>query len=771
LRKDDVGAESDIISEWTERELRQSWGQLATILQGVADGITVQDASGSLVFVNDVAARLSGYPSAQAMQEAPVEEVVQRFELLDEAGDPLPPANLPGRRALRGEETGQIVVRFRVRATGEERWSTLQATPIRDEHGRVQFAINIFHDVTEQRRAEQALHERARQQASVATLGQRALAGLDLDTLMNESVSLVAETLGVEFCKVLELVPEQDELLVRAGVGWKPGVVGNTWVSASPASQAGYTLRTAVPVLVGDLQTETRFLGMPILHEHGVVSGMTVVIHGRDRSFGVLGAHTAERRSFSQDDANFLQAVANVLAAAIDRKRGEDALRESEARFRAMADASNVLAASLDYQTTLQNVARLTVPFLADWCTVDLLAEDGSLDQVAVAHTDPAKVEWARKLRQMYPTDMQAPGGVSKVIRTGEPEIYPSIPDEMLVAGARDEEHLRLSREVGLTSAMIVPLVARGRTLGALSFVAAESRRHYTPADLPVAEELARRAALAVDNARLYHEAQEAVHIRDEFLSIAAHELKTPVTSLLAYSQVLQRRVERERTASERDKRAIKVIGEQASRLSRLIASLLDLSRIETGHFVLERRKVDLVALARRVVEEAQPTVDRHELAFSAPDEPVPIEGDDLRLEQVIQNLLQNAVKYSPEGGPIEVKVAREGEYAAIAVTDHGIGIPAASQSQLFQRFFRAGNVDASNISGMGIGLYVVKEIVSRHGGDVRVSSVEHQGTTFRVRLPLASGASHEPLGESSGDEGGNAQRPSSTPVTITSVA
>jgi signal transduction histidine kinase len=149
----------------------------------------------------------------------------------------------------------------------------------------------------------------------------------------------------------------------------------------------------------------------------------------------------------------------------------------------------------------------------------------------------------------------------------------------------------------------------------------------------------------------------------------------------------------------------------------------------------------------------------------------VPIEGDDLRLEQVIQNLLQNAVKYSPEGGPIEVKVAREGEYAVIAVTDHGIGIPAASQPQLFQRFFRAGNVDASNISGMGIGLYVVKEIVSRHGGDVRVSSVEHQGTTFTVRLPLAAGASHEPLGESSGDEGGNAQRPSSTSVTITSVA
>ncbi len=870
-----------------ERELRQSRDQLAIILRGVADGITVQDPSGRLIYVNDAAARLSGYPSAQVMLEAPAGELVQEFDLLDEAGNPYQVSELPGRRALRGEDGAETVVRFRVRNTGEERWSVVQATPVRDEYGKVQLAVNIFHDVTERKLAEQTLHARAQQQVVVAALGQQALAGLDLDMLMADAVASVAETLGVEFCKILELLPNDQHLLIRAGVGWKPGVVGHALVDASPASQAGFTLRAAEPVLVEDLSVEPRFRGMPILHEHGVVSGMTVVIHGEGRSFGVLGAHTARRRAFSQDDANFLSSVANVLAAAIDRKRGEDALRESEARFRVMADgapvliwmadldgrctffnrpwleftgrtlteelgsgwiagvhpedsasaletylsafearkpfqiefrlrradgeyrwmlntgeprstadgslagfigscvditdrkraeellrfpaeASSVLAASLDYETTLQNVARLVVPYLADWCTIDLLEEDGSLSPVAMAHVDAAKVEWAQKLRKSYPPDLGAPTGLPKVLRTGTSEFYPYIGDEMLVAGARDEGELQMNRAIGLTSVMIVPLRARGRTLGALSFVSAESRRHYTEEDLRLAEELASRAALAVDNARLYQDAQKAVHVRDEFLSIAAHELKTPVTSLLAYTQVLQRRAAHEKTASERDLRALTVIGAQADRLSRLITSLLDLSRIETGHFTLERRKVDLSSLARRVVEEARPTIDRHAIDVTMPDEPLIVEGDDLRLEQVLQNLIQNAVKYSPAGGPIEVNVGREAECAMLEITDHGMGIPKAAQPQLFQRFYRASNVNGSHISGMGIGLYVVKEIVERHGGEVRIRSEEAEGTTVTVLFPLAAESAVRNRADPA-DEGGdqNVALPPSQPANL----
>ena len=212
------------------------------------------------------------------------------------------------------------------------------------------------------------------------------------------------------------------------------------------------------------------------------------------------------------------------------------------------------------------------------------------------------------------------------------------------------------------------------------------------------------------------------------------------MTSLLGYTQVLQRRFAREKTASDRDQRALKVTSEQSERLSRLILLLLDLSRIQTGHFTLQSQPVDLWALARRVVDEARPALERHTLELSCTGDSFIVEGDELRLEQVIQNLLQNAIKYSPDGGLITVRVEQRDNQASLAISDQGIGIPEAAQAQLFQRFYRAANTDGSPIAGMGIGLYVVKEIVTRHGGTVEVSSVEGKGSTFTVRLPLASG-------------------------------
>jgi len=313
----------------------------------------------------------------------------------------------------------------------------------------------------------------------------------------------------------------------------------------------------------------------------------------------------------------------------------------------------------------------------------------------------------------------------------------------LLAHVAQDAEHLALLQRVGLRSGMIVPLVARERTLGAISLGAAESRRTFATTDLELAEDLARRAALAIDNARLYGEAQAAVRLRDEFLSVAAHELKTPVTSVLAYSQVVQRRAARDPALNERNRRALQVIEAQAERLSRLISSLLEVSRVATGHFHVELEPLDLRALLRRIGEEVRVTLEAHRLELSLPDHPVLIAGDALRLEQMLQNLLQNAVKYSPEGGPISLRLSHDDTHAAIAVADQGVGIPQSALPQLFQRFFRAADRAQANTAGMGIGLYVVHEIATRHGGMVEVMSKEGHGSTFTVRLPLApSGAS-----------------------------
>lgn len=414
-----------------------------------------------------------------------------------------------------------------------------------------------------------------------------------------------------------------------------------------------------------------------------------------------------------------------------DKKRAEDALHF-------LAGAGTLLASSLDYETTLASVIHLVVPRIADWCTIDILEEDGTLRLLALAHVDPEKVQWAQELRQQHPINPDASVGAPNVVRTGQSELYPVITDELLISVARDTEELNLLRAVGYRSAMVVPLMVRGQVLGVITFVAAESQRYYGPDDLELAEQLARRAAVSIDNARLYREAQDSLRARQVFLSIASHELKTPLTALMGYASLLQRRTAQNGVLTERDRRALRVIVNQATRLNRLISALLDLSRIETGQLSIERQVFDLYAMARHGVEEVQPALERHTVSINHLHEPLFVEGDELRMEQVLQNLLQNAIKYSPEGGAITVLVQREDDWACLSVTDQGIGIPTEALPKLFHRFYRAPNVEAEHVSGIGIGLFIVKEIVSLHGGEVAATSTEGKGSTFTIRLPLS---------------------------------
>jgi signal transduction histidine kinase len=231
--------------------------------------------------------------------------------------------------------------------------------------------------------------------------------------------------------------------------------------------------------------------------------------------------------------------------------------------------------------------------------------------------------------------------------------------------------------------------------------------------------------------------AEAAVRVRDTFLSTAAHELKTPLTVLLGNIQLLQRH-NRAASLPEREQRLLRIVGEQAARLNRLTSVMLDISRLQTGQLTIVRAPCDIGALVQRVVDEVRPTLEQHTLTCSLPDTPLLIEGDELRLEQVLQNLLSNAVKYSPQGGTITVRAERQGPGVSIAVADQGIGIPQANLSKLFQRFYRADNVDPQKISGMGIGLYVVRAIIELHGGQVGVTSPEAGGSIFTVYLPAA---------------------------------
>jgi signal transduction histidine kinase len=303
-----------------------------------------------------------------------------------------------------------------------------------------------------------------------------------------------------------------------------------------------------------------------------------------------------------------------------------------------------------------------------------------------------------------------------------------------------DPHYQAVVRELAPHAYICVPLMAREHRLGAVAFILTDRRRRFAATDIGLAEEVARRAALALDNARLYQDAQDAIVVREQFLSIASHELRTPLTALLGNAEMLIQRATRDGILPEREMRSVRVLHEQSMRLNRMISALLDISRLDQGTLSVEQEPVDLCALVGRVVEEVQPglTLQTVECVIP-PGLRLTIAGDELRLEQVLHNLINNALKYSAARGITRVQVEQRGGMAAVVVSDQGIGIPAADIPHLFERFYRASNANRQSISGMGIGLSIVKEIVSLHGGSITVESTLGEGSTFTVCLPLQS--------------------------------
>jgi PAS domain S-box-containing protein len=414
-----------------------------------------------------------------------------------------------------------------------------------------------------------------------------------------------------------------------------------------------------------------------------------------------------------------------------DRKR-----TENDRRF--IAEAGALLADSLDYPATLRRVADLCVPHLADYCVVDMLDEAGRLQRLAVAPHSDQDTDWVWEVAEV-PLDPNAIYGPSHVLRTGQSELLAEVTDAHLIAAARNERHLQLLRRSGIRSHMIVPLRARGRTLGTLTFVATHERR-YTEVDVALAEELAHHAAFAVDNARLYQEAQSALRQRDEFLSSVSHDLRTPLTSIKGWVQLLIRQANRGSIPPpDAMLEGLNTILSVTDRMNALVDELVDLGRLESGRQLeLDPQPVDLVAMARQRVAEHQRGSDQHTIQVVVNQEHFWGVWDATRLERVFDNLLSNAVRYSPAGGTITVSIRRERSDALFTIKDQGVGIPPADLPRIFDRFHRGSNV-SGRIAGTGVGLAGVKQIVEQHGGSVTVESEEGRGTAVTVRLPIST--------------------------------
>jgi signal transduction histidine kinase len=311
------------------------------------------------------------------------------------------------------------------------------------------------------------------------------------------------------------------------------------------------------------------------------------------------------------------------------------------------------------------------------------------------------------------------------------------MPPDLLERPNYQPEHRRLLRQLGIQSALFVPLKIREEVLGSIMFIRADLSRKYTQEDLELAQELARRATQAVENARLYREAQNAIKDREEFLSVAAHELKTPITGLKGFTQILLRRMQKGQAFDPlRTSRDLNAINNQADKLTHLINQLLDISRIELGKLVLEPHYTDLIPLVEGVIAQAQVETTNHSLNLTVPGDPLIVLADPLRFEQVVVNLVNNAIKYSPEGGPVEVELKQaSADTICLSVRDWGLGIPPEYRGNIFDRFYQAHQ--RAHLGGMGLGLYITRQIVELHGGKIEVSFPAEGGTRFVVTLPV----------------------------------
>ena len=397
---------------------------------------------------------------------------------------------------------------------------------------------------------------------------------------------------------------------------------------------------------------------------------------------------------------------------------------------RFLYDAARILGASLDYRGTLEQLARLVVPDLADWCIVDLV-EDGRARHVAIAHSDETKLELAREYARAHPPDLERDVGTREVLRTGEAWLVSSIDDETLTRTTRDPEHLRLLRQLGFRSWIGAPLTARGHTLGVLHLVMSDSPRRYSQADVEIATELGERAGAAVDNARLYRNAQDAVRVRDDVLAIVSHDLRNPLAAVdLAATLLLQ-----QLGSDPRGRKHLEAIRRSMDRMTHLIDDLLDMASINAGRFSISPTDVPANDLVEEVLDMQLPLASERgiKIVRECEVQGIQLRVDRNRIVQAFANLLGNALKFCNPGDVVFFRAQRERERVRFEVTDSGPGIPAAELPHIFEPYWSG----RTRKKGTGLGLFITKAIIEAHGGEIAVASKVGKGSTFTIRLPI----------------------------------
>ena len=408
-------------------------------------------------------------------------------------------------------------------------------------------------------------------------------------------------------------------------------------------------------------------------------------------------------------------------------------------RFRFLAEASTLLASSLDHRQTFAELAQMCVTSMADWVVIYVTDERGAPQRLELAHRDPARHELMRDLAS-EPIDPHGNHPVLTVLRTRAPVLATKLDESALRQIAQSERHFELLRALQINSFMIVPLIARDRCLGAMAFVAAESVPSFSEYDLAQAQDLALRAALAVDNSRLYREAQEANHAKTELLAVISHDLRTPLNAVIGYSELLEMGIPE--SLSEKGRQHVGRIRASARHLLYLIDELLSYARLDAGHEEVRPDEVDARVIANEIAAVVEPLARSRKLRFHVDAESATLHTDPDKLRQILLNLASNAVKYTHEGEVrVEVRCMPDGS-VTFRVSDTGVGIDEAHLPHIFQPFWQVHPTRGTPDGGTGLGLSVVRRLVQLLGGEVSVESRVGDGTAFTVTLPPSIEAS-----------------------------
>jgi PAS domain S-box-containing protein len=470
----------------------------------------------------------------------------------------------------------------------------------------------------------------------------------------------------------------------------------------------------------------------PLEYDHRILrrDGSVRTIHARGRVTCDASGRPVRMRGTAHDITERLAAEERERVL-LREQAAREAAEHAVARFRFLAEASERLGSSLDIEATLRSVTRLTVPRLADWCSLDLVERDGSLRRVEIAGIDPELERFANEVHRRYPAQPRSDRWYAKALRRGEPLLIADFDATALREASRDAQHLAMLARFGLRSAMVVPLMARERILGLITLGTSTSCRRFAADDVPLVQSLADRAALAIDNARLFEEARAAARVRVEVVQTVSHDLRSPLSVVAINASLL-----RDDLSEAERRKCIERVERSVERMRRMIGDLLDAARIEAGALAIRVEAEPVAGLLADACELVQPSAAARSVALERESEPgLRARADRDRVVQALANLLDNAARHSPPGDRIHVTARRTGNDVLFRVIDAGPGVASHLRERIFQRFWSDRDQRGP---GAGLGLAIVRGLVELHGGRVWVEDPEAGGACFCFTIPAA---------------------------------